>query len=364
MFAARLRQERLRRHLSQETLAEALGVSARTINRWEQGKGIPQPTLRVQLSRYFELSPEAFFEESETLSAQAGEEGVFEEPEALSAQAGEGAEGTEETLSLVAPALPGNNASNTAALVDISQKVKVSGRLTSQRFVSRRNILLSLGTLGLVVLGIFVVPLAALYAPALKGAMLQMTLVIAGAPTVTPVGLTATANNTGTTEAGTNNSGTYICWGANAHLPEQCMNLKDDTFKANQPISLWSSRSGDGLGWDISIQGTVTSTWPFTVSSLTTKYRGDIVVYFEKTTGAGHNGCIGVTLKMSLAWEPCGHADTYWVLSRDGYLVNVDHSDRAGTPLAAGVCDARNGGLISLGAENKPNRCLGHWTFI
>lgn len=48
-FATRLRQERLRRHLSQEALAEVLGVSPRSIIRWEQGKVIPQASVRLQL---------------------------------------------------------------------------------------------------------------------------------------------------------------------------------------------------------------------------------------------------------------------------------------------------------------------------
>ena len=84
-FAARLRQERLRRHLSQETLAEALGVSARTISRWEQGQGMPQAILRIQLSSYFEFSPEAFFDESEALARaeQASRKPAADESEAL-----------------------------------------------------------------------------------------------------------------------------------------------------------------------------------------------------------------------------------------------------------------------------------------
>jgi tetratricopeptide (TPR) repeat protein len=61
-FGLRLRQERLRRHLSQEALAEALGISPRSIRRWEQEQAIPQATLRLQLSNFFGLRPEDFFE--------------------------------------------------------------------------------------------------------------------------------------------------------------------------------------------------------------------------------------------------------------------------------------------------------------
>lgn len=64
-FGERLRQERLRRHLSQEALAEALGISPRSISRWEQNQRFPQGILRLQLCRFFALSPEEFFTDGE-----------------------------------------------------------------------------------------------------------------------------------------------------------------------------------------------------------------------------------------------------------------------------------------------------------
>src|SRR5581483_4036558 len=65
-FSQRLRQERMRRHLSQEALAEVLGLSARSISRWEQGQAIPHGQVRIQLSRFFDLSPEELFADLET----------------------------------------------------------------------------------------------------------------------------------------------------------------------------------------------------------------------------------------------------------------------------------------------------------
>ncbi|GHO97453.1 hypothetical protein KSF_075010 [Reticulibacter mediterranei] len=64
-FGARVRQQRLRLHLSQEALAEALGISARSIRRWEQEQAIPQVAIRLQLSRFFGLHPEDLFESVE-----------------------------------------------------------------------------------------------------------------------------------------------------------------------------------------------------------------------------------------------------------------------------------------------------------
>src|SRR6266852_2320413 len=61
----RLRQERLRRHLSQEALAEAMGASPKSISRWEHDQVVPQAYVRLQLSRFFGLPPEHLFGDSE-----------------------------------------------------------------------------------------------------------------------------------------------------------------------------------------------------------------------------------------------------------------------------------------------------------
>ncbi|HLZ58248.1 MAG TPA: helix-turn-helix domain-containing protein [Ktedonosporobacter sp.] len=66
-FGERLRQERLRRHLSQEALAEALGVSAKSISRWEQEQAVPQASVRLHLSRFFGLPPQDLFGDAESL---------------------------------------------------------------------------------------------------------------------------------------------------------------------------------------------------------------------------------------------------------------------------------------------------------
>lgn len=62
-FGQRLRQERLRRNLTQEDLAEALGNSPKSISRWERCLAIPKAAGRLQLCRFFDLSLEALFGE-------------------------------------------------------------------------------------------------------------------------------------------------------------------------------------------------------------------------------------------------------------------------------------------------------------
>jgi tetratricopeptide (TPR) repeat protein/transcriptional regulator with XRE-family HTH domain len=54
----RLLRERLRLNWSQEKLADRLGVSVNSINRWENDKALPHPHYREQLCLIFDKSPE------------------------------------------------------------------------------------------------------------------------------------------------------------------------------------------------------------------------------------------------------------------------------------------------------------------
>src|SRR2546423_1657739 len=56
----RLRQERLKRSLSQADLARKLNVSPKAIQRWEGGKNFPQPQLCAKLCEFFQISAEEF----------------------------------------------------------------------------------------------------------------------------------------------------------------------------------------------------------------------------------------------------------------------------------------------------------------
>lgn len=67
----RLRRERERLNWSQERLAEVVGTTARTINRWEQDKVLPHPHYREKLCALFHLSTEVLFNHAdEELSIQ------------------------------------------------------------------------------------------------------------------------------------------------------------------------------------------------------------------------------------------------------------------------------------------------------
>src|SRR5579884_1800264 len=64
-FGARLVQARIRLRLSQEALGEAVGVTARSINRWEHNQAIPQQYYRERLCDVLQLTTRALFGESD-----------------------------------------------------------------------------------------------------------------------------------------------------------------------------------------------------------------------------------------------------------------------------------------------------------
>src|SRR5215831_1462090 len=66
-IGAFLRDRRVALGLSQEALAEAVGVSARSINRWEQGRALPQPEVRRRLAEVLGIDVAEF-----TVAVRAG----------------------------------------------------------------------------------------------------------------------------------------------------------------------------------------------------------------------------------------------------------------------------------------------------
>ena len=54
-IGAFLKELRRERDLTQEQLAEELGVSARTVSRWETGSNMPDLAVLVELTEYYEV---------------------------------------------------------------------------------------------------------------------------------------------------------------------------------------------------------------------------------------------------------------------------------------------------------------------
>lgn len=57
-----IKLERARRNITQEDLANALGVSRQSINAIETGRFIPSTVLALKLARYFKLTVNELFE--------------------------------------------------------------------------------------------------------------------------------------------------------------------------------------------------------------------------------------------------------------------------------------------------------------
>ena len=51
-----LKDLRKEKGITQEQLAEKLGVSGRTISRWETGNNMPDISLLVEIAEYFDVS--------------------------------------------------------------------------------------------------------------------------------------------------------------------------------------------------------------------------------------------------------------------------------------------------------------------
>ncbi len=58
----RIRVERAERRMTQQQLAEAVGVSRQTINAIEAGKFVPSAVLALKIARQFEKTVETVFQ--------------------------------------------------------------------------------------------------------------------------------------------------------------------------------------------------------------------------------------------------------------------------------------------------------------
>lgn len=60
-FGKQVREWRRRRFLTQQQLAEQLGVSYMTVQRWELGQSLPRLSQQKKLIEVLEISPDEFF---------------------------------------------------------------------------------------------------------------------------------------------------------------------------------------------------------------------------------------------------------------------------------------------------------------
>ena len=64
-FSEKLTRLRKREGLSQEALADALGVSRQAVSRWEQGTALPDGAKLLPCARYFHVSVDWLLDEEQ-----------------------------------------------------------------------------------------------------------------------------------------------------------------------------------------------------------------------------------------------------------------------------------------------------------
>ena len=72
-FAEKLVRLRKREGLSQEALAEALGVSRQAVSRWEKGTALPDAAKLLPCARLFRVSVDWLLDEGQGWEAQRSE---------------------------------------------------------------------------------------------------------------------------------------------------------------------------------------------------------------------------------------------------------------------------------------------------
>ena len=78
-FGENLQSVRKKNHLSQEDLAEMLGVSRQAVSKWELGEGYPEVEKLLALSKKLNVSLDSLLqsESTETVRENAGSSGVI-----------------------------------------------------------------------------------------------------------------------------------------------------------------------------------------------------------------------------------------------------------------------------------------------
>lgn len=69
MFSDKLQMLRKNHYLSQEQLADKLGVSRQSVSKWESGQGYPEIEKLLALSDYFKVSLDYLLKDEEECSA-------------------------------------------------------------------------------------------------------------------------------------------------------------------------------------------------------------------------------------------------------------------------------------------------------
>lgn len=76
VFSEQLKQARKERNLTQEDLAEKLGVSRQSVSKWESGSGYPETEKLIALAKLLEVSLDKLMLDEITVSTKVKQENV------------------------------------------------------------------------------------------------------------------------------------------------------------------------------------------------------------------------------------------------------------------------------------------------
>ena len=131
----------------------------------------------------------------------------------------------------------------------------------------------------------------------------------------------------------------------------QCLDVKDNHFAQGQPIWMFSSSGGNALGWTTLTEGYVTNSWPFSNTSLDSKYKGDETYEFHKTTTTGLLSpyCLGESSGVVELDKNCGSTTGTWWVKDGNELVNVLRSDYLGGTRVLMTSSTANDTIVEVG---------------
>ena len=75
-FGENLKKVRKQNHMTQEALAELLGVSRQAVSKWESDNGYPETEKLLALSKTFHISLDELFSEGASTEEKVPTEGV------------------------------------------------------------------------------------------------------------------------------------------------------------------------------------------------------------------------------------------------------------------------------------------------
>jgi hypothetical protein len=146
------------------------------------------------------------------------------------------------------------------------------------------------------------------------------------------------------------NGGAWECLTSSGNY---CLDLKDNHFAQHQPLWMQNKNSGNGLGFITQYETHVTSSSPFSIQSLNTKYNGDhIYILYKTELGVESPWCLGETSGNVVLDNQCAGTYGDWWVKDGNNLINVLRSDYEGGTRELVTAYPTNDEPVKVGTSN------------